>query len=202
MSIKERRDTEKVEMKVKIRNAAIQIIEQEGYEKLSIRKIATKIEYSPTTIYLYYKDKAGIITDMSDELYSNVLNDIVAILNEDTALSRDKKIHEIMRAFIMGLCGEPEMVKAIMYSGINVIFANNSDNSTPNNPGISMLDNIFAVGIAQNVFKPNIANTSWMIISALLGFTISLIDNQLHLTDNFNQLVDDFVQILLGGILQ
>lgn len=107
-----------------------------------------------------------------------------------------------MRAFIMGLCGEPEMVKAIMYSGINVIFANDSDNSTPNNPGISMLDNIFAVGIAQNVFKPNIANTSWMIISALLGFTISLIDNQLHLTDNFNQLVDDFVQILLGGILQ
>lgn len=43
MSIKERRDTEKVEMKVKIRNAAIQIIEQEGYENLSIRKIATKI---------------------------------------------------------------------------------------------------------------------------------------------------------------
>ena len=58
---------------------------------------------------------------MSDELYSNVLNDIVAILNEDTALSRDKKIHEIMRAFIMGLCGEPEMVKAIMYSGINAV---------------------------------------------------------------------------------
>ena len=43
MSIKERRDTEKVEKKVKIRNAAIQIIEQEGYENLSIRKIATKI---------------------------------------------------------------------------------------------------------------------------------------------------------------
>lgn len=171
-------------------------------KKLSIRKIATKIEYSPTTIYLYYKDKAGIITDMSDELYSNVLNDIVAILNEDTALSIDKKIHEIMRAFIMGLCGEPEMVKAIMYSGINVIFANDSDNSTPNNPGISMLDNIFAVGIEQKVFKPNIADTSWMIISALLGFTISSIENQLHLTDNFNQLVDDFVQILLGGILQ
>uniref|UniRef100_UPI00336A1EA2 TetR/AcrR family transcriptional regulator n=1 Tax=Enterocloster aldenensis TaxID=358742 RepID=UPI00336A1EA2 len=71
------------------------MIEQEGYEKLSIRKIATIIEYSPTTIYPYYKDKAGIITDMSDELYSNVLNDIVAIQNEDTELSIDNKIHEI-----------------------------------------------------------------------------------------------------------
>ena len=79
---------------------------------------------------------------MSDELYSNVLNDIVAILNEDTALSRDKKIHEIMRAFIMGLCGEPEMVKAIMYSGINVIFANDSDNSTPNYPGIRVKNKV------------------------------------------------------------
>lgn len=202
MSIKERRDTEKVEMKVKIRNAAIQIIEHEGYEKLSIRKIATKIEYSPTTIYLYYKDKAEIIADMSDELYNNILNNILAVLNEDTALSADKQVHDIMRTFIMGLCSEPEMVKAIMYSGVNVIFANDSEHSTPNNSGISMLDNIFDDGIAQNIFKPNIANTSWMIISALLGFTISSIENQLHLTDNFNQLADDFVKILLGGILQ
>ena len=60
MGIKERRDVEKAEMKQKIMTAAIEIIEQEGYEKLSIRKIASRIEYSPTTIYLYYKDKAEI----------------------------------------------------------------------------------------------------------------------------------------------
>lgn len=202
MSIKERRDAEKVEMKMKIRNAAIEIIEQEGYEKLSIRKIATRIDYSPTTIYLYYKDKAEIITDMSDELYNKVLNNVVTILNEDTVMSVDKKVHKIMRALIRGLCGEPEMVKAILYSGVNVIFANDSDDSTPNNSGISMLDNIFADGIAQNVFRPNIVNTSWMIVSALLGFTISSIENQIHLTDNFNQLIDDFVNILLGGMLR
>lgn len=202
MSIKERRDAEKVEMKMKIRNAAIEIIDQEGYEKLSIRKIATRIDYSPTTIYLYYKDKAEIITDMSDELYNKVLNNVVTILNEDTVMSVDKKVHKIMRALIRGLCGEPEMVKAILYSGVNVIFANDSDDSTPNNSGISMLDNIFADGIAQNVFRPNIVNTSWMIVSALLGFTISSIENQTYLTDNFNQLIDDFVNILLGGILQ
>ncbi len=38
MGIKERRDVEKAEMKQKIMTAAIEIIEQEGYEKLSIRK--------------------------------------------------------------------------------------------------------------------------------------------------------------------
>lgn len=187
---------------MRIRNAAIEIIEQEGYEKLSIRKIATRIDYSPTTIYLYYKDKAEIIADMSDELYNKVLDNVFTILNEATVMSVDQKVHKIMRAFIIGLCGKPEMVKSILYSGVNVIFANDSDDSTPNNSGISMLDNIFADGIAQNVFRPNIANTSWMIVSALLGFTISSIENQIHLTDNFNQLIDDFVNILLGGMLQ
>lgn len=60
-------------------NAAIDIIEQEGYEKLSVRKIAAKIEYSPTTIYLYYKDKSEIITDMSDELYNKFMDDCKCI---------------------------------------------------------------------------------------------------------------------------
>ena len=52
MGIEDRREFEKFEMKNKIKDAAIALIEHEGYEKLSIRKIAAKIEYSPTTIYL------------------------------------------------------------------------------------------------------------------------------------------------------
>lgn len=202
MGIKERRDIEKVEMKRKIINAAIEIIEQEGYEKLSIRKIAAKIEYSPTTIYLYYKDKAEIITDMSDELYINVESNTAAIINDNATFPIDKQVHNILSAFIRGLCSEPEMVKAIMYSGKNAIFANESKSDEPTNSGISMLDNLIANGITQKVLKPNIANTSWMIISALLGFVMSAIENQLYKLEDFDRLVDDFVEILMGGIRQ
>ncbi len=65
-----------------------------------------------------------------------------------------------------------------------------------------MLDNLFADGIAQKVLKPNIANTSWMIISALIGFVMSAIENQLYKLDDFEQLVRDYVEILMGGIRQ
>lgn len=202
MGIKERRDVEKEEMKKKIIDAAIEVIEQEGYEKLSIRKIAAKIEYSPTTIYLYYKDKAEIITDMSDDLYSKVMGDVVAVVNEDATLPVDKQVHDILHVFIKGLCSEPEMVKAIMYSGVNVIFANDSTDGKPTNSGIDMLDNLVSNGITQKVFRPNIENTSWMIVSALLGFVMSSIGNQLYLLDNFHKHIDDFVEILMGGIKQ
>lgn len=202
MGIKERRDEEKAAMKKKIMNAAIDIIEQEGYEKLSIRKIAAKIEYSPTTIYLYYKDKAEIITDMSDELYTKVMGSVVAVINENTLLPIDKQVHDILRAFIKGLCSEPEMVKAIMFSGINVIYANNSADEKPSNSGIDMLDNLISDGITQKIFRPNIESNAWMIVSALLGFVLSSIGNQLYLLNDFNKHIDAFVEILMGGIKQ
>lgn len=200
MGIKERRNVEKAEMKRKIMKAAIDIIEQEGYEKLSIRKIAAKIEYSPTTIYLYYTDKAEIITDMSNELYSKVFNDVVTFINKNAVLTLEQQIQEIMCVFIKALCSEPEMVKAIMFSGMNVIFANESSNCTPTNTGISMLDDLISNGISQKVFRPDIQNSSWMIISALLGFVMSVITNKLYRHNNFNQFVDDFVNILIGGL--
>lgn len=200
MGIKERRNLEKAEMKRKIMKAAIEIIEQEGYEKLSIRKIATKIEYSPTTIYLYYKDKAEIITDMSDELYNKVFSNVVTFINENTMLTVEKQVREIMCLFIKGLCSEPEMVKAIMFSGMNVIFANEASNCTPTNSGIDMLDKLFFNGVTQKVFRSDIQNSSWMIVSALLGFVMSAVTNKLHLHDNFDQLVDEFVKILMKGV--
>lgn len=202
MGIKERRNIEKVEMKEKIKDAAIELIEQEGYEKLSIRKIAAKIEYSPTTIYLYYKDKAEIITDMSDELYSKVESNAATIIKDTAALSIDKQMQSVLSSVIITLCSEPEMAKAIMYSGTNAIFRNENTVDEPTNSGIDMLDDFLADGIEKKILKPNIKNTSWMIISALLGFVMSAIENELYKLDDFNQLVDDFVEILMGGIRQ
>ena len=56
MGIKERRAREKEQLRRQILSAARELFVNEGYENVSMRKIANKIEYSPTTIYLYFKD--------------------------------------------------------------------------------------------------------------------------------------------------
>jgi len=43
-----------------ILDAAHAIFKENGYDGLNIRSIAERIEYSPATIYLYYKDKNEI----------------------------------------------------------------------------------------------------------------------------------------------
>ncbi len=61
MGVAKRKEREKQEMRERIVEAAAEVFIQEGYEKTSIRTIAERIEYSPATIYLYFKDKNELL---------------------------------------------------------------------------------------------------------------------------------------------
>ncbi|MBK8702429.1 MAG: TetR/AcrR family transcriptional regulator [Saprospiraceae bacterium] len=61
MGIAERKEREKQEKRDLIVDAAARIFAEEGYERTSMRGIAERIEYSPATIYLYFKDKDELL---------------------------------------------------------------------------------------------------------------------------------------------
>jgi len=67
MTISTRKERQKEELKGKILQAAKEVFMQKGFEDTSIRNIAEKIEYSPTTIYLYFKDKDDIFCELHRE---------------------------------------------------------------------------------------------------------------------------------------
>jgi AcrR family transcriptional regulator len=67
MTISNRKERQKEELRVKILQAAKELFMVKGFEDTSIRNIAEKIEYSPTTIYLYFKDKDDIFFALHSE---------------------------------------------------------------------------------------------------------------------------------------
>lgn len=74
MGLTERRQKEKVEMRQNILDAAMNLFISEGFEGVSIRKIAEKIEYHPSTIYLYFEDKDAIIFELHNIGFSKLYN--------------------------------------------------------------------------------------------------------------------------------
>ena len=70
MGVIERRAREKAALRQEILDAARDLILKEGYESVSMRKIAEKIEYSPTTIYLYFQDKSELITEICNQTFA------------------------------------------------------------------------------------------------------------------------------------
>lgn len=67
MSTKKRRERDKEKMRERILDAAKQLFVKEGFDNVSLRRIAKAIEYSPAAIYRYFKNKREILSVLRNE---------------------------------------------------------------------------------------------------------------------------------------
>ena len=67
MSTKKRRERDKEKMRERILDAAKQLFVKEGFDNVSLRRIASAIEYSPAAIYRYFKNKREILSVLRNE---------------------------------------------------------------------------------------------------------------------------------------
>lgn len=67
MGTKERRERERENLRRAILDAARDLFVSEGFDAVSMRRIASVIEYSPTAIYLYFADKDAILEALAEE---------------------------------------------------------------------------------------------------------------------------------------
>src|SRR6476660_6553367 len=72
MGVKERREREKTETRDKILDAARELFVTEGFEGVSMRKVAEKIEYSPTAIYVHFADKQELFRELCHQDYARL----------------------------------------------------------------------------------------------------------------------------------
>ena len=71
MGTTERRERERQEMQTLILDAARDLFASEGYEAVTMRAIAEKIEYSPTAIYSHFKDKLSLLRALCDRDFAS-----------------------------------------------------------------------------------------------------------------------------------
>jgi AcrR family transcriptional regulator len=60
----DRRQRQKENLRASILDAARELFVEHGYEAVTMRKIAEKIEYSPTAIYQYFADKESLVQEL------------------------------------------------------------------------------------------------------------------------------------------
>lgn len=124
IGIAERKEREQAEMREEILNAAREIIADEGLEKVSIRKIAAKIEYSPAIIYHYFSSKDEIIEKLMSENYAKLVKALSVLQTADqpsTEKLRQSALRFITLAVQMG-----DTYKSLMLSSSPAILAHTS----------------------------------------------------------------------------
>jgi AcrR family transcriptional regulator len=98
MGVQERRAREKKELRQEILDAARDMFVREGFENVSMRKIAEKIEYSPTTIYLYFKDKADLLDCICEETFARLVRKQTTI--DQAVADPIERLKKNLRAYI------------------------------------------------------------------------------------------------------
>ncbi len=88
MGVKERRERQKQALRERILEVARELFVQEGYEAVSMRKIADRLEYSPTAIYLHFEDKEALIRELCDRDFLALAGEMQKIAAVDDPIQR------------------------------------------------------------------------------------------------------------------
>ena len=72
MGTTDRRERHRASLRREILDAASRLFVDEGFERVTMRRIAAQIEYSPTTIYLHFRDKNELLQAVCEETFSRL----------------------------------------------------------------------------------------------------------------------------------
>jgi len=98
MGITERRERERQEMRELILTAAMQLFTEESFEATTMRRIADKIEYTPGTIYGYFKDKNEILFALHERGFDELVDAQRKAL--EGVVDPDDRLTAIARAYM------------------------------------------------------------------------------------------------------
>ena len=208
MGAKERREREKSEIRDKILDAARELFSQEGYDGVSMRKVAEKIEYSPTAIYLHFADKEELFHELCQEDFGR----LAATLNEAT-LSPDPiaRIEQIGRTYIEFGLRHPNHYKLMFMTAHPPADLDESDHEIKGNPErdayaflMQTITEAMHAGRFRNDLKDPelIAQTLWGAVHGVISLHIAKECDAWVEWRPMEQRVDVMVKSLLRGLLK
>lgn len=100
MSALSRRRKHKEELRRLILDAAREIFVRQGYESFSMRKLAEKIEYSPGSVYLHFKNKEELFECLVDESFARLLKTLSALRNGKKLQDPVEELKKGLRAYV------------------------------------------------------------------------------------------------------
>ncbi|GIM29737.1 TetR family transcriptional regulator [Clostridium polyendosporum] len=204
MGIAERRQMEKEIIRKKIIDAASEILIKEGYENLSIRKIANKIEYSPGTIYHYFQDKAEIVVSVVEEGYGRILKSLSEVPVD--VENPEKSIEKGFRTYIELMLEAPQQFRAVLMNDIDAIQEKVNmleEGVSKERKSIQGLCKLVELGIEKGKFrKMDVELTAQIIWTSTHGLLSRLILEKNIPQQQKENLINHHFEIIINGLMK
>ena len=196
MAVRVRQESDKENLRQEIMDAAREMFVAEGYQSVSMRKIADKINYSPTTIYLYFKDKSDLMNQICEQTFARLAQNIKAIQQlSDNPL---EKLRSGMREYVHFGLKNPSQYEITFITPLPSSVE--KDELTNGAIAFETMRSVVAECVSAKLLKSNdielISQTMW---AGIHGVTAVLIQHQGFPFVEHDKLIDNLVDTLIAG---
>lgn len=148
-------------------DAAEKVFSQEGVEALSMRRLATMVNYSPAAIYKYFKSKEDLVKEVRELFFTRLLGRVEQAA--EAALSGEGSIQNCLRCYIETGLEQPNHYR--------LAFSLTDEEDVPEEGSMTFeaamyLENLIAAGVEGGLLRdcdPKVASKS--VWAALHGLT-------------------------------
>ena len=197
MGIQERREREKEELRRKIIHAASRLISSVGHENLTIRRLAREIEYSPRTIYLYFRDKEHLLQEVVEEGFRRTL-EIRRQEEPDPSASPEAILRRRLRTHIDSALSDGNFYRAV----VTLLFEKNFEPGPAQREIMARTrEEIAALLPPQARDESKTAAYAMIIFSTIRGFTLSLLDLAEKMSaQQVEDLIEHYIAFVQRGV--
>ncbi|MFW6298408.1 MAG: TetR/AcrR family transcriptional regulator [Bacillota bacterium] len=186
-----------------ILDCARAIVEEEGFEGLSIRKVATRADYTPGSIYQYFDSKHALVRTLIQAGYRDIMASTMKPL--DPGLTIREEIIARFRGYTEAALKNPEYYKAVMLSddpGVRSMTEVLSGTPEETPKGLKMLMTLLEKGVEAGVFRPvDIRRVAQVLWTANFGLTLRLIIEKPDMNEEtVRTLVEEELGLFLDGL--
>lgn len=175
-AIRHRQEGEKQELRQAILTAAGELFLECGYERFSLRKVAERIGYSPTTIYLYFRNKDDLLFTVVDEGFARFAQQLAAA----AASTEDPwdRLIALGRAYVAFGLEHPVYYQLMFMQRTDFLTNRQAGASQPRIAGFRMLQQTVQQAIDAGILYPgdaeNYSDVLWSLVHGMVSLAISM----------------------------
>jgi AcrR family transcriptional regulator len=198
----DRRVRHKTLLRQEILDAARDILVREGYEGLSMRKVAERIDYSPTAIYLHFKDRDDLVFCVCEQLMAGLVRGLqqVAERNANPLVALKKGL----RRYVEFGLKHPEHYQATFGIPHGHDPAKDARYQAPGTMGMQafgFLPRLVGECVRQKKLpKLDVHNASCALWAAVHGITSLLIVMPNFKWGDPDEVIDELITMLVNGL--
>jgi AcrR family transcriptional regulator len=202
MGTQERRARHKSALRAQILDAARELFSTEGVDKVSMRRIAERIEYSPKTLYLYFKDKREILYHLCEESFRKL--DQQTMVLEQSEDDPEDLIRRGLRLYVEFGLANPHDYRIAFLSDTRDYPYRTHEELPPDSVSLSMHRRFGALlrkGVERGLFREmDPILTTHVLWAGVHGLTVALIfDPEFHWVDKA-RFIDETIEALIRSL--